>query len=266
MRWLTPPRRRPGNLMCQVFAEEPGSMGRRPCVAGAEKTGWWRQEQRKTFLKVPFELTFHQLAHTDVPYKLECQDCNYSMGESSLVRWLRVGPCTGQIPTVQSIGNSLHLDVRKVRRSVHIPIGWTILHGQSNEPIAPAFSTLSTRLTHRASSRCHSSLARQISIEFCVRRASCCAEKCCSRQVLLAEKPANLTTLFVGASRWRLRALRRKHHHCQCEEFRCQEVLFHTSFIGKEASETAQHVFPERDEGRRSQPRGFFFQQLRGVT
>ena len=44
------------------------------------------------------------------------------MGETSLVRWLRAGPCSGEIQTMQSIGNSLGMDVRQVRAGAYIPI------------------------------------------------------------------------------------------------------------------------------------------------
>ena len=36
------------------------------------------------------------------------------MGETSLVRWLRAGPCAGEIQSMQSIGNSLGLGVKQV--------------------------------------------------------------------------------------------------------------------------------------------------------
>ena len=36
-------------------------------------------------------------------------------GETWLVRWLRAGPCAGDIQTTQSIGNSLGLGVKQVR-------------------------------------------------------------------------------------------------------------------------------------------------------
>ena len=48
------------------------------------------------------------------------------MGETSLVRWLRAGPRTGEIQTMQSIGNSLVLGVQQVRAGAYIPIGWTM--------------------------------------------------------------------------------------------------------------------------------------------
>ena len=49
-------------------------------------------------------------------------------GETSLVRWLRAGPCSGEIQTIQSIGNSLGMAVQQVRAGAYCPIGWKIVH------------------------------------------------------------------------------------------------------------------------------------------
>ena len=39
-----------------------------------------------------------------------------SMGETSLVRWFRAGPCSGEIQTMQSIRNSLGLGVKHTKQ------------------------------------------------------------------------------------------------------------------------------------------------------
>ena len=45
-----------------------------------------------------------------------------------LVRWLRAGPCAGEIQTMQSNGNSLGLGVQQARAGAYFPIGWKIVH------------------------------------------------------------------------------------------------------------------------------------------
>ena len=87
-----------------------------------------RRVQYKTVLQALFERTTHQLAFRRSRQRWECQTCKQSMGETSLVRWLRAGPCSGEIQTMQSIGNSLGMDVRQVRAGAYIPIGWKIVH------------------------------------------------------------------------------------------------------------------------------------------
>ena len=70
-----------------------------------------RRVQYKTVLQALFEHTTHQLAFRRSRQRWECQICKQSMGETSLVRWLRAGPCPGEIQIMQSIGNSLGMDV-----------------------------------------------------------------------------------------------------------------------------------------------------------
>ena len=66
-----------------------------------------RRVQYKTVLQALFEQTTHQLAFRRSRQRWRCQICKQSRGETSLVRWLRAGPCSGEIQTMQSIGNSL---------------------------------------------------------------------------------------------------------------------------------------------------------------
>ena len=87
-----------------------------------------RRVQYKTVLQALFQQTTHQLAFRRSRQRWECQTCKQSMGETSLVRWLRAGPCSGEIQTMQSIGNSLGMDVQQVRAGAYIPIGWKIVH------------------------------------------------------------------------------------------------------------------------------------------
>ena len=87
-----------------------------------------RRVQYKTVLQALFEQTTHQLAFRRSRQRWECQTCKQSMGETSLVRWLRAGPCSGEIQTMQSIGNSLGMNVQQVRAGAYIPIGWKIVH------------------------------------------------------------------------------------------------------------------------------------------
>ena len=87
-----------------------------------------RRVQYKTVLQALFEQTTHQLAFPRSRQRWECQTCKQSMGETSLVRWLRAGPCSCEIQTMQSIGNSLGMDVQQVRAGAYIPIGWKIVH------------------------------------------------------------------------------------------------------------------------------------------
>ena len=61
-----------------------------PAVLVSREKGL-RREQYKTVLQLLFE------------QRWECQDCKQSMGETSLVSWLRAGPCVGEIQTMQSI-------------------------------------------------------------------------------------------------------------------------------------------------------------------
>ena len=87
-----------------------------------------RRAQRKTVLQSLFEQSTHQLAFRRLTQRWECQVCKQSMGETSLVRWLSLGPCAGEIQTMQSIGSSLGLGVQQVRAGACIPIGWKIVH------------------------------------------------------------------------------------------------------------------------------------------
>ena len=87
-----------------------------------------RRAQYKTVLQSLFEQTAHQLAFRRSRQRWECQVRNQNMGETSLVRWLRAGPCAGKIQTMQSIGNSLGLGVKQVRAVASIPIGCEIIH------------------------------------------------------------------------------------------------------------------------------------------
>ena len=87
-----------------------------------------RRVQYKTVLQALFEHTTHQLAFRRSGQRWECQICKQSMGETSLVRWLKAGPCSGEIQTMQSIGNSLGMDVQQVRSGAYIPNGWKIVH------------------------------------------------------------------------------------------------------------------------------------------
>ena len=50
-----------------------------------------RREQYKTVLQSLFEHTTHQLAFRRSRQRWECQTCKQSMGETSLVRWVRHG-------------------------------------------------------------------------------------------------------------------------------------------------------------------------------
>ena len=50
------------------------------------------------------------------------------MGETSLVRLLRAGPCSGEIQTMQSTGIALGMAVQQLRAVTYIPIGWKIVH------------------------------------------------------------------------------------------------------------------------------------------
>ena len=87
-----------------------------------------RRVQYKTVLQALFEHTTHQLAFRRSRQRWEFQVCKQSTGETSLVRWLRAGPCPGEIQIMQSIGNSLGMDVQQVRAGAYIPIGWKIVH------------------------------------------------------------------------------------------------------------------------------------------
>ena len=71
-----------------------------------------RRAQYKTVLQSLFGQSTHQLAFRRSRQRWECQTCKQSMGETSLVRWLRAGPCPGEIQIMQSIGNSLGTDVQ----------------------------------------------------------------------------------------------------------------------------------------------------------
>ena len=57
-----------------------------------------RRLQSKTVLQALFEQTTHQLAFRRSRQRWECQICKHRMGETSLVRWLRAGPCSGEDP------------------------------------------------------------------------------------------------------------------------------------------------------------------------
>ena len=81
-----------------------------------------RKVQYKTVLQALFEQTTHQLAFWQSRQRRECQICKQSMGETSLVRWSRAGPCSSEIQTLQSIGNSLGMAVQQVRAGAYIPI------------------------------------------------------------------------------------------------------------------------------------------------
>ena len=83
-----------------------------------------RTAQYKIVLQPLFEQSTHQLAFRRSRQRWECQVCKQSMGETSLVRWLRADPCAGEVQTMQSIGNSLGLGVQQVRGGAYIPIGW----------------------------------------------------------------------------------------------------------------------------------------------
>ena len=87
-----------------------------------------RRVQYKTVLQALSEHTTHQLAFRRSRQRGECQVCKQSMGETSLVRWLRAGPCPGEIQIMQSSGNSLGMDVQQVRAGAYIPFGWKIVH------------------------------------------------------------------------------------------------------------------------------------------
>ena len=60
-----------------------------------------RRAQYKTVLQSLFEQSTDQLAFRRSRQRCECQVCKQSMGETSLVRWLRAGPCAGEIQTMQ---------------------------------------------------------------------------------------------------------------------------------------------------------------------
>ena len=78
-----------------------------------------RREQYKTVLQSLFEQSTHHLAFRRWRQRWECQVCKPSIGETSLVRWLRAGPCAGRIQTMQSIGNSLGLGVQQVHAGTY---------------------------------------------------------------------------------------------------------------------------------------------------
>ena len=86
-----------------------------------------RREQHKTVLQSLFEHTAHQLACRRSRQRWGCQTCKQSVGETSLVRWLRAGPCSAQIQAMQSFGNSLGMEVTQVRAGACVPVGWKIV-------------------------------------------------------------------------------------------------------------------------------------------
>ena len=86
-----------------------------------------RREPYKTVLQSLFEHTTHQVARRRSRQRWECQTCKQSMGETSLVRWLRAGPCSAQIQAMQSFGNSLGMEVTEVRAGPSVPVGWKIV-------------------------------------------------------------------------------------------------------------------------------------------
>ena len=90
--------------------------------------------QFKTVLQALSEQTIHQLAFRRSRQRCECQICKQSMGETSLVRWLRAGPLSGEIQTMQSTRNSLGMAVQQVRAGTYIPIGWKIVHPSHSVP------------------------------------------------------------------------------------------------------------------------------------
>ena len=116
--------------------------------AAAEQIAWvdalaWQVQRRITEANLqaskanPTVLTLREKASGEFNTKLSCRhfsnrphinwrfdvpgnggnvkSCKQSMGETSLVRWLRAGPCSGEIQTMQSVGNSLGMDVKQVR-------------------------------------------------------------------------------------------------------------------------------------------------------
>ena len=92
------------------------------------KKGPQEGEQNKTVRRSLFEQFTHQLAFRRSRPRWECQVCKQSMGETSPVRWLRAGPCAGEIQAMQNIGNSPGLGVQQVRAVAYVPIGWKIVH------------------------------------------------------------------------------------------------------------------------------------------
>ena len=66
-------------------------------------------------------VTFRELRRSRQRWR--CQACKRSMGETSLVRWLRAGPCSGQIQAMQRFGNSLGMGVTLVRAEARVPVG-----------------------------------------------------------------------------------------------------------------------------------------------
>ena len=58
-----------------------------------------RRAQYKTVLQSLFEKTTHQVAFRRSRHRWDCHVCRQGMGETSLVRWLRAGPCVGGIQT-----------------------------------------------------------------------------------------------------------------------------------------------------------------------
>ena len=107
--------------------------------AAAEQVAWVDALERQVHRRIieanvqaskanPTVLTLREKGLRRVQYKTVRQACKHSMGETSVLRWIRAGPCAGEIQTMQSIGNSLGLGVQQVRAGAYIPIGWKIVH------------------------------------------------------------------------------------------------------------------------------------------